>query len=326
MRSPTNHPRQPRANPAPDPRSGRPQPPFRPSPRIHGLTLIEAVVVLAIVAVVALLILTAIPAMRETARSTSCQRHLMDVGTALTLYDNAMTHLPSVPEPDHQGDSPLAAMMAQLGVTRFGNLQLDQAGTLKPAPTPKPQRIPGLLCPSDNWVRDRDAPAPVTYRACSGSDLQGQTGAFPIGGAVSLSQVQNADGTAYTAAFAERLVGNGQNEPALNNYAIIDDVLIVKNPPADSWRGDSGSNWSQPGYVSTLYNHALEPAGFPSVVSSNGRSALLSTSSAHPGRVHVLRLDGSFLPISLTIDREVWRKLGTIDDSAKSKPPNPPQP
>ncbi len=311
MRNHNDHPRKPRENPAPAPRAP------------HGLTLIEVLVVLAIVVVVALLIFTAIPIVRETARSTTCQKHLMDIGTAMTLYDNAQGHLPSVPKPGDQGDSPLAAMMAQLGVSQFGGLSRDKAGTPKPGPVPKPQRIPGLVCPSDNWIRDRDAPAPVSYRACTGGDIEGKTGAFPIGGTVSLAEVSDKDGTEYTAAFAERLVGNGANEPALNNYAVVDDILIVKKPAPDTWKGDSGSNWSEPGWVSTLYNHALVPEGDPTLLSSNGRSALLSASSAHPSQVHVLRLDGSLLSVKPSIDAEVWRKLGTIDDSIKPKDENP---
>ncbi|HEU5117625.1 MAG TPA: DUF1559 domain-containing protein, partial [Isosphaeraceae bacterium] len=259
--------------------------------------------------------------MRENARAASCQRNLMDVGTAMILFDNAVGHLPGVAEPGEKGNSPLARMLGQLGVRQFGGLSRDRskARALRPGPIPEPRVIPGFTCPSDNWVRDRSAVAPVSYRACSGGDPKGQTGAFPLGGTVSLAQVRDADGAEYTAAFAERLVGNGQPEPALNNYAVVDNVLIVKRPPPDSWKGDAGSNWSQTGWSSTLYNHALEPNGYPSLVSRDGRSAILSGSSAHTNRIHVLRLDGSLLPVTPTIDPGIWRKLATIDDSATPK-------
>lgn len=286
-----------------------------------GLTLVEVLVILAVVAVVALLVVMAVPVVRETARATACQRNLRDIGTAVILYDNAVGHLPSVPGPGQKGHAPLAAMLGQLGVSYFGGLgrDKDQARALKPGPVPGPHRIPEFLCPSDEAIRSRSLPAPVSYRACSGGDPQGQDGAFPLGGSVSIAEVQDRDGAEYTAAFAERLIGNGRDEPALNNYARVDGIYLVKTPPSKAWRGDAGSDWSEPGWVSTLYNHALSPDGSPSLIQTNGRAALLSGSSAHERRVHVLRLDGSLLPVNTTVDREVWRKIATIDDSIKER-------
>jgi type II secretory pathway pseudopilin PulG len=288
-----------------------------PPGRRTGLTLIEVLVILAVVAVVAFLVVMAVPVVRETARATACQRNLRDIGTAVFLYDNAVKHLPSVPGPGQEGDTPLAAMLGQLGVAHFGGLSRDksQARGLKPGPVPEPHRIPEFVCPSDRAARDRDMPAPASYRACSGGDPQGRDGAFPLGGTVSLSEVQDQDGTGYTAAFAERLIGNGRDEPALSNYAEVGSLFVIKTPPSQAWRGDAGSDWSKPGWVSSVYNHALSPGGSPTLVLQNGRAALLSGSSAHKGRVHVLRLDGSLLSVTPSIDREIWRKMATIGDS-----------
>lgn len=288
-----------------------------------GLTLIEALVVLSVVVLIALFVVAVLPKARENARAAQCRAHLMDIGTAMALYDNAVGHLPSVPAVGQKGDAPLPAMLGQLGVRRFAGLSKnhDQAKSMRPGSVPEAFVMPELTCPSDTWARERDTPAPVSYRACSGGDPEGRTGAFPSGGVVSLEQVRALDGTEYTAAFCERLVGNGQDEPALNNYAVVNGLLLVKQPPPDAWRGDAGSDWSEPGYVSSQYNHALVPGGYPSLISTDHRSALMSGSSAHVEGVHVLRLDTSVQAVSTTINPEVWRRLGTIDDSSSKKTP-----
>ncbi len=296
-------------------------------PRSRGVTLIEVLVVAGVLLVALMVVAMLLTAGREGSRAVLCQRNLRDLGAALTLFDNAVGRLPTVPEPVAGGSSPQAEMLGQLGLTGFAGLADSSRPKLgAPAQPPKGTRLADLICPSDPFAADPQVPfpAPVSYRACAGGGADGRGGPFSPGEVVSLESVRQADGTAYTAAFAERLVGDGRPASTPIHYALVpgpigDSGCGAVSPGA--WRGDAGSDWSGASWISTLYNHALTPGASPSCVAEGGRSARMGASSGHPNRVHVLMLDGSLRPVTPAIAPEVWRVMGTVDDSRKEAAP-----
>src|SRR5438067_5100827 len=62
--------------------------------RRTGLTLIEVLVVIAIVLVTASMVLPAIQQVREAARRVQCQNHLRQIGLALHNYQSAFNRYP----------------------------------------------------------------------------------------------------------------------------------------------------------------------------------------------------------------------------------------
>jgi type II secretory pathway pseudopilin PulG len=289
----------------------------------RGLGLVEVIVVVAIVALIALMIVAALPRQRENARVAGCMMNLSQIGRALAAYDQRTGQYPPVTALG--GYSPLAEMLGELGQPDF--LSLGDPKKSPPLGTSKAiveRPIPGFTCPSDPRATEAVFPAPVSYRATTGDGTDGRNGPFAPGHPTRRADVEAGDGLAYTAAFAERLVGDGTNEPSLRNFAVVGGTVGEEGcptPPAIAWRGDAGASWISADWQSTLYNHSLPPNGAPSCVSADGQGVRMGASSAHADRVHVLLLDGSVRPFTPRVDLKVWRGLANIHDSAQAVPP-----
>ncbi len=135
------------------------------------------------------------------------------------------------------------------------------------------------------------------------------------------------DGLSHTAAFSERLRGsNEQARPVPerdfwsmpSDVATADEALlgcrIAARPGATLVFTVGGRWWFWPGRERTLYSHTQEPNGrvpdclFPFGVTAAG---MATARSWHSGGVCVLMGDGSERFVLETIDRSVWRGLGT---------------
>lgn len=292
-----------------------------------GLGAAEVVVVLAIVAVGLLALLAMLPRSREKARAVACQQNLRQIGKALTLYAEENGAFPSVPQlgplerPARPG--PLAAMLGDLGLDDFRSLGDEDRPKGRGAPGLRSAErpVPGFTCPSDPGATSGRFPAPVSYRAVAGAGPDGRDGPFAPGRRTSPAEIEAADGLAYTAAFVERLVGDGRDgSAAAGNFALVPDPITIDGAPTapsfDAWRGGAGSSWADADWRSSLANHALPPGGHPSLIAADGRTARMGASSGHGGRVHALILDGSVRAYSYRTDLTIWRALATTRDRA----------
>lgn len=284
-----------------------------PSRRPPGFGATELIVTVVIATLAILYLLLALPRGREASRRATCQRNLMQIGTALGLYHQSAGRLPAVVL---GADSPHTSMILELGRPDFLGLH-DRAKA--------PPRVPGFrlvegpvrgfVCPSDVEATSGRHPAPISYRANAGTGPEGADGPFAIGGSVTLAEVESADGASFTAAFAERLVGEGMASPgpSVSAYAVVPSPVVVvgcPEAPASALRGDAGASWRRSGWASTLYNHALEPNAPRSCVADDGRTALMGASSPHLDGAHVLMLDGSLRTYRPAVEPGVWKALG----------------
>jgi len=302
----------------------------RPSP--SGLTPADVLVLLFVVLAVLLFAIMGVSRSRESARLAMCQNNLAQIGKALAYYDDAFGSLPYVGDPtpiqspaDLAPPSPLRVMLEALGVASF--LGLDPEGGNLPslrAPTPEGGVIAGFLCPADARATGGLFNSPGSYRATTGSEPGGVDGPFAPGRKTSLPQVERRDGTSFTAAFSERLVGTGRDEEAPENYRIAevpaDPLQAAPNTSGAPWRGDAGSTWRPADFRQTLYNHAIPPGWRSSLVATDGRSASVGASSGHVRGVNVLMLDGSAKVVAPSIDLGVWRAYGSIGPEETSPP------
>lgn len=301
--------------------------------RAGGYGAVDLIVGLLVAVVVGLFVIMGLTRTRESARAMVCQRNLSAIGLALAYRDDAQGSLPTVGEPasieppgEPASPGPLKVLLESLGVANF--LGLDAQGrelSRVKAPLPVDAPVAGFLCPSDSEGLRSAFSSPVSYRAATGDDPSGRNGGFAIGRRISLKEIEAGDGKGFTAAFSERLIGDGRPRPGPSNYALADEAVVDENgsieptePAAADWRGDAGSSWLWADYRTTLYNHALPPSSGPSLVARDGRSALMGASSGHVRGVHLLMFDGSTRVIAPSIDRNVWRSLATVE-----APPSP---
>ncbi len=298
----------------------------------RGLSAVEVIVVLAIMGIIALCVFMILPRRRETARMVSCQRNLMQIGTALGLYDQSQGFLPCVPElgsrEPARADSPLQALRLELDVPDFSALTDTTSRSLRRADLPQGQRrVPGFICASDPSAIAGVFPAPVSYRATTGDDAYGHHGAFAPGRHLSITQIEAGDGSSYTAGFAERLVGDNRSEhPARSNYARAPGPLPASGCPLaapSAWRGDAGASWLASDWQSTLYNHALTPNAEPSCIADDRRSAFMGASSGHGSGVNVLFFDLSVRTFTPSVEPKIWREWANVPEAPRDPAPSP---
>ena len=196
------------------------------------------------------------------------------------------------------------------------------------------QSISVFVCPADTVPPGGDS-----YRACTGTSpalhttpqLNRRIAALRgwHGGAKTGSR-DVTDGLSHTVFFAERTTGDKNPRfftpfrdvalQATGNLLLPDDAVracsltVPAQPPHLSF---VGSTWLYFGYLHTAYNHILEPnARIIDCTTSSNPDALspgaYTPRSLHPGGVNVLMGDGSVRFISSSIDRILWRSLGSI--------------
>jgi hypothetical protein len=289
------------------------------------VTVVEVVVLLILIGATAVLLLMGVSRAREQARLVGCRKNLGQIGVALSLYDQIHHHLPLLGPPRApegadapRSPGPLKILLETLELPDLTELRdASSRPARRPGQVPGEIPVPGFVCGSDpNALAGRFA-APINYRAVTGGDLGGTNGAFAPGRTISLAAIEAGDGLSYTAAFSERMVGDGQaGHPAPHNYQLAALPLPAQGCPSSSdpssWRGDAGSSWAWCDYRSTLYNHALLPDASPSCVARDGRTAFMGASSGHIRGVHLLMLDGSVTLVRPAIDRKIWGEFAKV--------------
>ncbi len=297
-----------------------------------AFSLIELIVLMAILGLLAALVLTAVQSARESARRTACQSNLHQLGVAIEAFEGVNGHLPAgASVRNFSLHVQLLPYVEQTGMHAqiLGNADEDGHSSRF-----RTTLVPVFVCPSDGGAllysaADVDGAesaaswAPTSYSGNYGSGFQkhGYNGAFAY---AAIESGSFSDGRANTAAMSEVLVGDGTEDPLRISWKTIEpltapaelDVFAAKCIDPDFrvptlLKYQRGRPWTEGQVVTTLYNHVITPN---QPFCANGGFALEGAyppSSNHNAAVNVLFGDGRVDFVSEKIALEVWRKMGS---------------
>ena len=265
--------------------------------RCNGLTLVELLVVLAVIGVLVALLLPAVQSAREAARRTRCVNNLKQLGVAVHNFESARGRLPtgadSKPYPPQGSNFPqnffrwstfahLAPFFEEaaahesldLNVPLYLNTSAQIAATNQAGVA---LVLPALLCPSDLMERVAVDFGPTNYASCTGDGIDGGT-PFNTNGIFHINSTQRmkdiTDGASKTVAMSESTLGTGptgvggpiapSDQPTMYGWRMLPPAIGLTDAACAapiSYNVDKrrGFAWVNGEYRSALYNHYLTP-------------------------------------------------------------------
>jgi len=318
--------------------------------RLAAFTLVELLIVIAIIGTLVALLLPAVSAARETANRTSCLNKMRQLGVATLHHESVRNHLPSgavmkayAPEPSLAPTffrwSALAQLMPYMEMKAAHDV-LDTSLPLYAGNNPlllkvRPAHVnivrimfDDFLCPSDVGTRLHRDFGPTNYVFSSGSGNRGGNpidadGPFYVNSQTRMAHMK--DGASKTVLISESVLGqeSPDHDPQTNyRFTLASPLNSDVCGASNEWNMQDlrGFAWASGEYRAALYNHHLSP---------NSRThdcigvwiggfkrytayGWRTARSRHKGGVNVVLADGSGHYLTDAIDIAVWRAISTI--------------
>ncbi len=323
-----------------------------PARLFRAFTLVELLVVVAIIGVLIALLLPAVQAARESGRRSSCSNNLRQIGIAASAFLSEQKGFPCGSEshawPAFPGTpwtffrwSALARLTPYLEDNSVCKM-LDFSFPIYNAGfnvTPQnaagvAMRIPTFLCPSDRGVTVSPLFAPTNYAACAGSGVNGGSpikadGIFFINSRT--SEIQIANGMSHTALLSESILGNPDGSGSMNDPT-VDYKFTLSAPLTDGtcsgsmqWNVSDGRGfaWACGEFRCALYNHYYlpnqdAPDCLGSSLGGGPQTEFIdygwrTARSRHPGGVNLVMADGSASFIGNDITLPIWLAMASCN-------------
>ncbi|MFK7779041.1 MAG: DUF1559 domain-containing protein [Gimesia sp.] len=336
-------------------------PAFHKSKKRFAFTLIELLVVIAIIAILIALLLPAVQQAREAARRTQCKNNLKQVALALHNYESTHTTFPLVGASISYSFSAQAQLLPYCDQANLHSLidfdvplGRSSSGFDSPHNTTAQIPISFFNCPSDDVAFVK--PVTVTRGSSGGTyNFAGLNYAINVGSgtgnnidygsptdgiAWAGSKVKFrdiTDGTSNTVAFAETLMGPGQDSTSATTHNEIQKLMargsgrttadmiayrdrtLTESPDVfrasvTGWNGTRGSNWiSGFGSGGGAINGWFVPnSPYPDLSIRAYYAA--GPRSNHTGVANVALCDGSVRSLSDSIDVNLMHNLFSRND------------
>lgn len=306
----------------------------------RGITLVELLVCVAIISVLMALLLPAVAQARAAANRMSCLNHLKQIGLALHARHDSLGALPAgrgAPAP--KIFSPQAAILPYVEQDSVhllidfnappadytaGPIFYDGGPNLRAAQA----EVRLFYCPASGAQARVDGSlyGGTSYAANVGSGRHAGTlaeadGVFFLGSKVRLGDIT--DGTTLTAAFSERMLGEGAGRPSSDRglaRLVMREIPAAIDPApgscaadgAGTWNHERGAKWIVGNYGNTLYNHALSPNSREwDCLNMTQQKARMSARSQHSGGVNVAFCDGHVRFVGDSVAVGVWQAIST---------------
>jgi len=285
--------------------------------RMSGFTVIELLVGVGVVGLLASLIIPAVQSSREAARRMSCRSNLHQILLAFHQHEDIYGEFPGLVVDGEHWNVRILPYLDQQKPVRDGH----------GAEISGPGAVPLYVCPSDSLATGKLVAGHSSYYPSDGKGGPFHDGLYMTRSQRAVRSSDVRDGLSATAAVSERLAFPDGPEFA---GAWLDDPRyerrIVRYTSAfladlDTFADECESHSIAPQVTLVAvpnYNHIQTPnrrsctngpAGFPHPDSYPAATA----SSMHPGGVNLALADGAVRFVSESIDRKVWRAIGTRD-------------
>lgn len=274
--------------------------------RVRGMTVVEVIVVIAILGLVAALLLPAVQAAREASRRAQCLANLHNIGLAIQSYVD--THRVFPPSTLESAILPYLELSNVYGLIDYSVPLADPRNNV-----PRLLRIDVYHCPSDGtgW-----GTSGTNYAGNFGSGVQAYgyngiirplSGFYGIGedptAAYVVSPASVADGLSNTSAAAEILIATEALEDPLR--AIWQAPVPLPLPSElDAFAAECdslssglqyvpirGVSWLLADQSETGYNHVLPPKRKSCTNGQSVQIGAYSANSLHPAGVNLLRAE-----------------------------------
>lgn len=311
--------------------------------------MIELLVTIGVTGLLIAILIPAVQAAREAARSSQCQSNLKQLGLALQNYESVHRNFPAC------GVHGISWHVVILPYIEQSNLYQqvdfsDRDPGHEPAAAIAHVRIPLYLCPSD-WAREMTTGstqvAATSYLGNSGTGVlaNGYDGVFQHfittqpqypEGAVVVASIT--DGLSTTAMASEVLhsLGDSQRDRLRISWNLPQDYTsdkidqfktvcssLPESPTDAGWSGVNrthGWRWVFGDIGYSTYNHMLPPMQPSCLNGTFVQTGIYSSGSGHSHGVNVVFCDGHVKWLSRNVDANIWRGIGSRNGSESVQP------